>query len=241
MSAFLRSAVAAATFVVSAAASAAPVELITNGNFNAGLTGWTVVNQANGSGNWFIGTVGNTAPVSGLPTSAIGGSGNYAVTDQSGPGSHVLLQNFTVGAGASSVIASFSMFANDWSNVGPLNAGDLNFNNGRNQHARVDILKSTASAFSVSSSDIIATLIAPMVDLGNDPHNFLAYSFDITSAVAAGGSFILRFAEVDNQSNFNVGIDNVSVLANTVPEPVSLALVGGALLGLAASRRARRA
>ncbi|RTL43862.1 MAG: PEP-CTERM sorting domain-containing protein [Burkholderiales bacterium] len=241
MSAFVRTAIAAATFVFSAAASAAPTQLISNGDFSAGLSGWTVVNQANGSGDWYLSTVGSNTPVSSHSTSGTGGSGNYAVTDQTGPGSHVLFQNFTVGAGASSVIASFSMFANDWSNVGPINAGNLNFSPARNQHARVDILKSSANAFSVSASDIIATLIAPMVDQGNDPHDFLSYSFDITSAVAAGGSFMLRFAEVDNQSYFNVGIDNVSVLANTVPEPMSLALVGGALLGLAAARRTRRA
>lgn len=241
MSKFIRVAAAAALFAAGAHAAAAPTQLITNGDFSGGIAGWTVVNQAGGSGSWYVDTVGTTVPVSGFNTNGAGGSGNYAVTDQTGPGSHSLFQGFTVSAGTSSVTVSFSMFANDWSNAGAVDAGHLDaLSTARNQHTRVDVIKTTAGAFSVAAADIVATLVAPMVDVGNDPHAFLNYSFDISSAVAAGGSFVLRFAEVDNQGNFNVGVDNVSILATTVPEPASLALVAGALLAVGAARRSRR-
>ena len=53
---------AKALAVVIASASlavAAPIELVTNGDFETGsLTGWTVTDQAGGSGSWFIDTPG---------------------------------------------------------------------------------------------------------------------------------------------------------------------------------------
>ncbi len=58
--------------------------------------------------------------------------------------------------------------------------------------------------------------------------------------VGAGGSYILRFAEVDNRSFFNQGVDNVSIdftpLATPVPEPASvLGLLAIGALGAGAA------
>ena len=86
MSALVRTVVSAAILVASAAASAAPVELLANGDFSAGLTGWSIANQAGGNGNWNLSTVGAHTPTSNHATNGTGGSGNYAVTDQGGPG-----------------------------------------------------------------------------------------------------------------------------------------------------------
>ncbi len=69
------------------------------------------------------------------------------------------------------------------------------------------------------------------VDGGPDPHGFTSYLFDITALVGGGGTFRLRFAEVDNQSFFNHGVDNVSIKA-TVPEPATLLLLGTGLLAI---------
>src|SRR5215813_9747670 len=97
------------------AALADSIELITNGNFETGtFAGWSVVNQPGSfaGSNWFISTPGTTLPQSGLPTSSAGGLPHgsfYAVTDQSGFGSHSLLQTFTVLPGASSIILSYDM------------------------------------------------------------------------------------------------------------------------------------
>src|SRR5262245_53565551 len=85
------------------------IQLITNGNFETGnFTGWTVVNQAGSfvPGNWFISTPGTATPVSAFPTLSTGGGPHgsfYAVTDQGGPGTHALLQTFSVTPGATSV------------------------------------------------------------------------------------------------------------------------------------------
>ena len=72
-------------------------------------------------------------------------------------------------------------------------------------------------------------------DPGADPNPYTSYSFDVTSLLSPGGIYQLRFAEVDNQYFFNMGIDNVSIVAETstvVPEPGTLALMGMGGIGL---------
>ena len=77
--------IAGGLLAMSAWAHAAPMALITNGDFESGLAGWTVADLAGGSGSWFTIAPGNNAPSSGISTSGSGGSahGNQiAVTDQ---------------------------------------------------------------------------------------------------------------------------------------------------------------
>src|SRR4051812_19624873 len=82
-------------------------QLISNGNFEAGLAGWNINNLAGSSGDWFLDAPGTTTPLSGNTTGTNGIGGTfYAVTDQTGPGTHSLRQTFTVPAGAVSVALS---------------------------------------------------------------------------------------------------------------------------------------
>jgi PEP-CTERM motif len=210
-------------------ASAATIELITNGGFETGtFAGWTVTDLAGGTGSWFIDTPGTTTPVSGNPTLAAGSSGSfYAVTDQTGPGTHVLSQLIVVPV-STSVILSFNMFANDW-DAGPI-CGTLTHLAGPRQCATVDILSSAASVFDTGAGQLANYYLG--VDAGADPHGFTTYTFDITSLVGGGGTFRLRFGEADNQFYFNMGVDNVSVRATTVPEPSTLILLGTGFLAV---------
>jgi hypothetical protein len=121
---------------------------LTNGGFETGtLTGWTVVNQTGSfPGSNFFPLSGTTTPQSGLSTVGPASGNFYAVSDQSGSGTHALLQTFTVPTAASSVVLSFSLFVNSYggSFINPIG---LDFTDGANQHARVDILAAGASPF----------------------------------------------------------------------------------------------
>lgn len=123
------------------------------------------------------------------------------------------------------------MFANDWSGAGPI-CGTLDYNTtDPRQCARVDILSSAAGLFDTGVGVLANYFLG--VDGGPDPHDFTSYLFDITALVGAGGTFRLRFAEVENQGFFNQGVDNVSIAADSVaavPEPTTLLLLGTGLI-----------
>jgi len=206
-------------------------QILINGGFETGtFAGWTVANEAGSfpGSNWFV-VSGTTTPQSGMSTVGAAGGLFYAVTDQGGPGAHSLLQSFTVGAG-NSVVFSFDMFANNWNAVTVVGPQGLNFNGAANQHARVDLLTGSANAFDTGAGVIHNFFLG--ADAPNAiVHAYTHYSFDISSFVAAGGTFQIRFAEVDNQFFFNQGIDNVVV--NLFPEPSTLTVTVGGLLLLA--------
>ena len=80
------------------------------------------------------------------------------------------------------------------------------------------------------------------VDQVSRANNYTNYSCDISSLVAAGGTFTLRFGAVSNIDTLNLGVDNVSVVSTlvTVPEPPYLLLtaLGGAAFAVLRSHKA---
>ena len=230
---------ALAVVVTSASlAVAAPIELVTNGDFETGsFTGWTVTNQAGGEGDWFIDIPGTNTPLSDFQTAANPAGGSfYAVTDQPFIGTHSLTQTIVVPVG-SQVILSFDYFVNDWSGAGPL-GNVLDFNISPTQFATADILAAGAGPFDTGAS-VVANLLRE--GGGTPPNAYTTFLLDITAFVGGGGTFQLRFAESDNQGNFNFGLDNVSVLATPVPEPGTFGLLAAGLAAAVGSYRRRRA
>jgi hypothetical protein len=153
-----------------------------------------------------------------------------AMTDQGGPASSVLLQPFTVPPG-SKVTLGFDVYVNNLDGFFP--PPSLDFTTIPNQQARVDILTAGATPFALGSS-VLDNVFEPL----SNTTAYVPETFDITSAVGGGGVFQLRFAVVDNQNAFNLGIDAVSIVATSaaVPEPDSLILLAIGVIGLASWR-----
>jgi hypothetical protein len=234
---------AKALAVVIASASlavAAPIELVTNGDFETGsFTGWTVTDQAGSfsPGTWLIDTPGSLTPITGQLTEANPAGGSfYAVTDQGGPGTHSLTQTIVVPV-SSQVVISFDYFVNDWSFAGPL-GNVLDFNIAPTQFATADILTAGAGPFDTGAG-VVANLLYE--GGGTPPEAYTTFLLDITALVGSGGTFQLRFAESDNQLFLNFGLDNVSVLATPVPEPGTFGLLAAGLAAAVGSYRRRRA
>ena len=197
-------------------------ELITNGNFELGNWNcWTITTEIGyQTSGFFLSRPGINLPVSIYSTAINPAGGNYyMVTDQDGAGRNSLTQKFTVPANTTTVTLEFQMFVNSYSYpyhkiISPFGL-DLTF---ANQHARVDILRADATPFDTSGTVVLRNLYIG-ADYGLNPHNYTSYSFDITDTVLTPGEYILRFAEVDNQNFFHMGIDNVSLKATIVETP----------------------
>jgi PEP-CTERM motif len=222
-------------------ASANATSLLVNGGFETGtFAGWTLASQAGSfPGSGFYVLPATTLPQSGQSTVGPASGLFYAVSDGAGSGAHALIQVFTVAGPASSVVLSFSLFVNSYGGniVNPIG---LDFTDGANQHARVDILAAGASAFDTGAGVLQSFYLG--TDAGANPHAYTNYTFDITSLVGAGGTFQLRFAEVDNQLFLNMGVDNAHIeaqLGNAVPEPSSILLSALGLIILIRSRLRR--
>lgn len=224
---------AAALAVFLAAVLPARAAPIANGGFEAGLSGWTVVDQTGSDGSFLVQS-GALSPVNGLAVPAPPEGSSAAMTDAQGPGSHVMFQDFMQAGPVASAILHFDLFIGNRADAFFV-PGTLDFaGTALNQQARVDILLAGTDPFSLAGGDLLMNLFATAL---SDPlvSGYTHFAVDITSLLNAnlGTSLRLRFAEVDNVNSFNFGVDNVSLaIRNEVPEPGSWWLV---LAGLGAA------
>ncbi|MGH7245036.1 MAG: hypothetical protein ACREJD_16595 [Phycisphaerales bacterium] len=211
-------------------------DLITNGGFETGFSGWTRINQL-GSGGTFASQSGTSSPVNGFVVPGPHQGAFAAMTDAAEPGSHALYQDVVIPASVPQATLRFSLFVNN-------HAGAFSTPNSLdwatptlNQQARVDIVSASADAFSTAALDVFQNVF--QTTIGSQlVTGYNEFSIDVTALLAghAGETLRLRFAEVDNVNFFNFGVDAVSL--EVVPAPSALGLLG-VCLGIATRRRTR--
>ncbi|HEX4135864.1 MAG TPA: PEP-CTERM sorting domain-containing protein [Bryobacteraceae bacterium] len=209
----------------------ADIQLLTNGGFETGdFTGWNAQAAPGSGGAWAVSST-TLAPISGELTAGPASGSFYAVTGQAGPGAYALTQSFTVAPGATDVVLSFDLFANDF--AGTIIPGPLNYTDSDVQFATADLLTGTADPFSTAPADVIQNFYTGADNTDGGPAPYTHYSFDITNWVVAGDTYQIRFGDADNLSFFSEGVDNVSVVETTgaaaTPEPSYYLLI---LLGI---------
>ncbi|WP_231587265.1 hypothetical protein [Methylophilus sp. TWE2] len=193
-------------------------ELIQNGGFEVqgadsyDIAGWQVAEQG------FFGGVlsqsGNVSEVTGKATAGAYQGSYYGLLDNYGLAGNVLYQSFTTAA-VSQATLSFQMFVNSQDSTTEINTAGLDYSvdatDHPNQHVRVDLLKAGSDPFSTNSADILQSLYLGGANGGLAINDYVSYQFDLTSSLAAGGSYVLRFATVANQNSLQLGVDNISL------------------------------
>jgi hypothetical protein len=206
------------------AATANANNLIVNGGFETGtFSPWVETDQPGGSGSFYVQQYGQGTPLNGFatPTQSTGGT-YFASTDQFGPGSHTISQAFNA-TGTGTYSLSFDAYVSDLSGQAPVGTG-LDYNNSPNQHSEIEL----------NGVEIYYGAFSP---------GWQTYTFDVSADVLSGVN-TLSFSEVDDQSYYNEGVDNVAISgAGGVPEPATWALMiaglGAAGAALRGSRRQR--
>jgi hypothetical protein len=199
-------AVAMVMLMVSAAPASAAT--VVNGGFETGdFSGWTVVNQRGGSGDWFVYSRARS-PLSGFPLPPTPKGTYAAVTDMLNPGSHVLYQDITLEPGLQHVIRFFLYYQNNAGVFCPRGTLDYSISV-CNQQYRVDILDPDSGPFSLKPDDVLAMLFR--TEMG-DPATLAPTLMEFDVSEFAGQTVRLRFAEVDNQSFFQASVDDVGVI-----------------------------
>lgn len=186
--------------------------LLENSSFEYGLNGWTVLFETGSDGDVFTYSGSINYPYEGAFAPP---SGDHAViTDQGGPTTSVLYQDFVVPNTVNRATISFYYAVlNDaefWA-VGP----DLHFvglgGPPLNQYARIDIMSPDADPLGVDG--ILVNLYKTQE---SDPlfSDYQLVSFDITSYLRSctGETMRFRAAQVDNMNPLLFGLDDVSLI-----------------------------
>jgi len=173
------------------------VEFIVNGGFETGnFTGWSVVDTGNGT---YVINDGTFIPTSGqgaLPPI----TGNFdVVTNQGGPGLHILSQFFVVPSNIQSAMVS-------WNDRIRNAAGTFS---DPNQEFRVELIDVSLNViqeiYSTNPGD-------PTMQIGP---NFRQFDLTALLQTLTGQQVSLRFSEQDNLGFFNLTLDDISFVIQT--------------------------
>ncbi|HET6578922.1 MAG TPA: hypothetical protein VFG66_11390 [Gemmatimonadales bacterium] len=194
--------------------------LLTNGSFerNGGeatneFTGWTEVDLSNSSGSWLVQTGGNS-PLNLTPVGRPTDGAFAAMTDQFGPGAHILYQDVQLPAHGPVALGfdlAIQNFAGEF-----VTPATFSFDEIANQQFRMDVMDPNAPVDDLGSGVLLPVYRTEAGDPATSGYRTIVVSL----RQFAGRVVRLRFAEVDNISNFLVGIDRVTVARHVRHEKI---------------------
>jgi hypothetical protein len=193
-------------------AAGAAANTVVNGDFEAGdFEGWSLVNEPQPeTGTWLVYRA-DEGPI--LPPP----QGEFAaVTEQEGPGTHILYQDVPIEAGQPYL--SMTVY---YDSEGPLTVPSpdtLEAAEGGdgNQQYRIDVVDPAAPLESVEPTDIFATVFRT---LEGDPTFISPRRVGVDLSALVGQTVRLRLAEVDNLGFFNAAVDSVETGPIPPPSP----------------------
>lgn len=189
---------------------------IVNGEFTSGLTGWTQATQM--SGYWTV-TGGPLHDGYSVPIPPNASHTTAASYSYGGLGSHVLWQDLTLPAGYEHLLEldyfyqSWSTWSSPWMTPS-YDTLDPWFTYGWNQQARIEVLRASASPWSVAPSDILATGFRTTSSTPAAPAGWQHLTMDLTPF--AGQTVRLRFADVENVHVATLAVTNVSLTSTSL-------------------------
>ncbi|HVS62165.1 MAG TPA: hypothetical protein VMT85_01550 [Thermoanaerobaculia bacterium] len=209
----------------------AGTNLLVNGSFEqnngaSSFTGWSEFNDrldplSDGDGgtidavsDWWVQT-GTVSPLGFFQDIPPPSDGRFAaLTEQNGPGLHILYQDVTIppqGATLSCDLWLFSASDPAWIVPSP---PSFDFREIVNQHARVDIV--STSTVTGLGGGVLRNLFQTSP---NDPAFIAPFTLRADLSDFAGERIRLRFAEADTENYLLFAVDNCSIVAENVVDP----------------------
>jgi hypothetical protein len=191
----------------------ATTNLVSNPSFENGATNnatsfasWSVYNAGSGA---YYNRTGTTSPVSGYTIPSPPAGSYVAISDQGGPGTHILYQDVTVPAGGADL--EFQLFIGNRAGAW-YSPSSLSYLTYPNQQFRMDVVDPTATVTNLGSSVWANIYQTTTGDPYVSGYNTVTASLD----AFAGQTIRLRFSEVDNQLFFQAGVDAVGVYPKVI-------------------------
>jgi hypothetical protein len=197
-----------ATTIMQGSASAGPAApVLGNGGFETGnLAGWATADKGN-AGVWTA-DKGDRSPISGARIPRPPEGGWQAVADQVGPGSRILYRDIVIGAGPVELDLTLWYRNRATRFFTPRELKPLAVSK-PNQQLRIDLIKPTARIRSMAGEDILANVFRTR---RGDANRIAPTPVQKDLSAFEGQTVRLRIAEVDNQGNFQVGVDGVHLV-----------------------------
>ena len=212
------------------ASQAVAATTVTNGSFETGdFTGWTVIPQADSSGNWTV-TTGTSSPIDQVTiplrrprptrrssTRPVRARPSCTRTSRSSAGRATRTLTFThwyandATEGGEDVVGTKRSLDDTplWASPPTLDfTTDVD-----NQQYRVDIMKPTADLASVASADVLKSVF--QTEPG-DPATLDPTGVTVDLSAFAGQTVRLRFAAVDNDFYLRVGVDCLALASTPI-------------------------